>query len=131
MTFNEAVATQPQWVQIWVNILGGVVVASALVLAFSKHTRMAALAIVVSLAGIIPMMLWMYDQFGYVRLLGLPHIIFWTPLVAYLFWRLRDPMIGVPFRQVMWVLIVVLCISLAFDYADVARYLLGETQDLR
>ena len=68
---------------------------------------------------------------GYVRLLGLPHLIFWIPLVIYLILRVcRGTPIETPYRQVLYVLIGTLLISLAFDAQDVVRYLLGETDPL-
>jgi hypothetical protein len=32
---------------------------------------------------------WLYDRMGYVKLLGLPHIVVWTPLAIYLVVLLR------------------------------------------
>jgi len=130
MSFEDALATQPQWVRVWVLWMAVVTVGSLVVLLFSKNTRRDALVVFALNAGNFAVMQWLYAQVGYVRLLGLPHIVFWTPLAAYLVWRLRTGTIRGPFRQVMWVLLVTISVSLIIDYVDVARYLLGERADL-
>lgn len=127
MTFNEAIAQQPQWVQIWVNVMGIILIGSLIVFLFSKTTRRDALILLLANIANIALMQWMYAELGYVRLLGLPHVLFWTPLAVYFFIRLKNPAIHAPFRQVMWILLLTMVISLGFDYADVVRYLLGET----
>jgi hypothetical protein len=126
MSFEDAIAQQPQWVQIWVKVMTVVVIGAFLILLFSKATRRDSLAILIAMVPIMLMMQWLYDTLGYTRLLGLPHVIFWTPLAVYLWWRLSDARINAPFRQVIWVLLATITVSLAFDYVDVARYLLGE-----
>jgi len=68
----------------------------------------------------------LYDAVGFVRLLGLPHIVVWTPLAAYLVWRLRQRDLPAAPRIVTVVFTASICLSLAFDYVDVARWLMGE-----
>lgn len=126
MSFEEAVAQQPQWVQIWVNVIGFVLIGSFVVLLFSKATRRDALILLAVNVVVVGFVMWQYSLMGYTRLLGLGHILFWTPLVWYFWRRLKNPEIGTPFRQVIWLLIATLVVSLAFDYADAVRYLLGE-----
>ena len=126
MSFEEAIATQPTWIQIWVSWMGIAILGTMTALAFSKPTRQDSLII---LAVTVPMyfaMMWLYDQFGYVRLLGIVHVVLWTPLAIYLWQRLKNAAIVTPFRQVIWILLATILISLAFDYADVVRYVLGE-----
>ncbi len=128
MTLEEAIATQPLWVQIWVNILflGAFVLPLALLI--WKPGRLAGLvtvaASVLAAAGVY----WLYGKLGYVRLLGLPHVILWTPLIFWL-WRqrMRVDMPVWPQRIILLVCAVV-AVSLMFDYVDVARYMLGERQ---
>lgn len=124
--FEEALSTQPQWVQIWVQFLGAVIVITAVTLLFSKATRRDAVVIILSTICVYVAMLWAFQQFGFVRLLGAVHVVFWTPLAIYLYRRLRDPAIGTPFRQIIWLFLAAIIVSLAFDYADVIRYALGE-----
>ncbi len=37
---------------------------------------------------------------------------------------------ALPFRLVIWVFVATLAVSLAFDYVDVVRYLLGERDSM-
>ena len=45
MSFEDAIAQQPQWVQIWVKVMTVVLIGAFLVLLFSKTTRRDSLAI--------------------------------------------------------------------------------------
>ncbi len=72
----------------------------------------------------------LYDQIGYVRLLGIVHVILWTPLFFYLLRRAWRGEMGLWFRVVIWLFVVSLGISLAFDYVDVVRYLLGQRESM-
>jgi hypothetical protein len=130
MSFDEAIRQQPEWVQIWLNIMAVVIIGTVVVLLFSRATRRDALIMLVANVANAFAVLWMFGELGYVRLLGLPHIIIWTPLVVYLWRRLGDPGIVAPFRQVILLFIATVIISLAFDYTDTARYLLGERAPL-
>lgn len=126
MSFAEAMALQPTWVQIWLNVL----LVGAFILPLSllmwRASRMAGvLTLAASLLSAVSIN-WMYGQMGYVKLLGLPHIVFWTPLAIYLWRQIRRPEMPVWPRRLMSVTLVVIAISLAFDYVDVARWLLGE-----
>lgn len=73
---------------------------------------------------------WVFNALGYVRLLGLPHLVFWIPMVAWFVWRLRTADIGQPYRAVLWLLVAMFSASLAIDAVDVVRYLLGERAPL-
>lgn len=126
MTFNEAMALQPMWLQIWLNVL----LAGAFVLPLSfLFWRQSRIAGVVTLAAALIAafaIMWMYDQLGYVKLLGLPHVILWTPVAVYLWRQIRRADMPVWPRRLMSVSLVIMAISLAFDYVDVARWVLGE-----
>ncbi len=62
---------------------------------------------------------------GYNRLLGLSHVVTWTPLLIYL-WGRRGQIAGSSLVE-RWirVLFVTNLVSLVIDYVDVGRYLLG------
>ena len=126
MTIEEAIATQPQWIQWWVSWMGIAMLGTMLVLVFSRATRIDALVILVTSIAAYFVMTWLYGQVGYVRLLGIVHIVIWTPLAFYFWRRLKAPEIQTPFRQAIWVFLGTITISLLFDYADVVRFLLGE-----
>lgn len=126
MSFEEAIATQPQWVQYWTNWMGIVILATTAILLFSKTTWRDAALLIVTTAIMFFAMNWLYDQLGLVRLLGVVHVVIWTPLLIYFWYRLKNPDIGAPFRQAIWIFMATIFVSLAFDYVDVVRYLLGE-----
>ena len=121
--FQADIKASSTWVYWWVNFMG-LVIMLAVVFVF---TRVEARWTLVAMALTVPAMLWLYSQVGYQRILGLPHVIFWTPLVIWLWmrrdkWRVKETLGG------KWVLVLftVMVISLVMDYTDVARYLMGE-----
>lgn len=114
------------WIRIWFYWLGFAIVATPAILAFSKTTRRDALIVLVINISVFVSMGWLFRQIGYVRLLGIVHVILWTPLFIYLLSRAKNGNMTFPFRLVIWLFVVTLAVSLAFDYVDVVRYLLGE-----
>ena len=72
-------------------------------------------------------MSYLLTQFGYTRMLGLSHIVFWTPLLAYL-WKRRKQWDVSGSLTGKWLvgLFTVNLISLLIDYADIVRYLMGD-----
>ncbi len=126
MTLEEAIAQQPQWVQIWLNILLlGAFVLPAVLLIW-RQTRVAGIVSLIVSATAAYGVVWLYDRMGYVKLLGLPNLFLWTPLVIYLIGQFRrDDLPQIP-RVLLGAVIATLLISLAFDFSDVIRYILGE-----
>ncbi len=126
MTLEEAIAQQPQWVQIWLNILLlGAFILPAVLLIW-RQTRVAGIVSLIVSATAAYGVVWLYDRMGYVKLLGLPHLFLWTPLVIYLVGQFRrDDLPQIP-RVLLGAVIATLLISLAFDFSDVIRYILGE-----
>ena len=122
-TFNADVAAQPQWIQVWLNILVGVLALSIPFSFVRVEARWTLLGLVAGAGGV----LFLYSQFGYSRILGLGHVVAWTPLVIYLLarrtsWQAANTWAG------KWLVaaVAVLLVSLAFDYVDVIRWLLGD-----
>ncbi|MDH5232171.1 MAG: hypothetical protein OEZ58_20320 [Gammaproteobacteria bacterium] len=72
--------------------------------------------------------LFLFSEAGLSRLLGLAHVLFWTPIVYYLVRQIKA-MQAYPIL-LAWakVCIVTMCLSLMFDYVDVVRYILGERE---
>jgi len=130
MTFHEVMFSATGWILVWFYWLGMAIVGTPLILAFSKATRRDALIVLLTNISVIVSMGWLYDQIGYVRLLGIVHVILWTPLFVYLWIRAKDDKIALPFRLVIWIFVATLAVSLAFDYVDVVRYLLGERDSI-
>jgi hypothetical protein len=131
MTLNEHIANGPVWVFAWVMWMGIINIAAILFLITRKDGKFRfghfeALAIIATMVVMALFMAWLFDQVGYVRLLGLPHVLFWTPLAIYLWTRLshhpRNSVFGVYLR----VLLATIGISLVIDYIDVVRYLTGD-----
>lgn len=128
MTFDQAIQLQPQWVQIWLNVLLFGAFFLPLTLFIWKLTRLTALVTLAASAISAFGVTWIFDQMGYVKLLGLPHIIFWTPIVFYLYRQIKRADMPVWPKRIMVVIALTIVISLVFDYVDVARWLLGERQ---
>lgn len=118
------VAKQPQWVQHWMDVMVVVLAVFGAVFSFVRvEARWVLAGFVLGAAALIGL----YSQIGYSRLLGLGHIIFWTPVLIYLIrrrahWRVAETLSG------KWLVlaVMVLSVSLAFDYTDVVRWILGE-----
>jgi hypothetical protein len=126
VTLSEAIALQPFWVRTWLNVLIFGIVVLPLSLLVWRQTRITSIVTIAAsvLAGFG--VSWLYDEFGYVKLLGLPHIILWTPLAYYLFTQIKRPDMPLWPRRILIAIVTVFLISLAFDYVDVLRYALGE-----
>ncbi len=127
MTLSEAIAQQPAWVGIWLNILSFCALLLPLSLFIWRASRTAAIATLLANIASFVSITWLYNQLGYVKLLGLPHVIFWTPIVIFYISRMRRDDMPIWPRRIMAVVVTAMVISLAFDYVDTARYLLGET----
>jgi hypothetical protein len=126
VTLSEAIALQPLWVRTWLNVLIFGIVVLPLSLLVWRQTRITSIVTIAAsvLAGFG--VSWLYDNLGYVKLLGLPHIILWTPLAYYLFTQIKRPDMPLWPRRILIAIVTVFLISLAFDYVDVLRYALGE-----
>jgi len=122
MTVNEIFAATPIWVMAWMAIMGLVMTAAVPFAVKDWRARITILAMI----GNLIFMGALLSRFGYTRILGLAHVVFWTPLLAYL-WKTRK---AYPERiwTGRWVkaAIAIIFISLLFDYSDIARYLLGD-----
>ena len=130
MTLEEAMALQPEWVMMWVYVLvAGAFVAPVVLLIWKASRKAGIITLVASLlAGFGVQM--MFDAMGYVKLLGLPHLILWVPIVVFLMaQQARGDMTNWP-RRIIWFIIAIICISLVFDFIDVARWILGERAPL-
>ncbi len=121
-SFNAAIMAQPLWLQTWVgwmvtvNVIGG--------LLFIKRPE--AKWVLLAMLGAIIAMNGLFFAFGYQRILGLAHVIFWTPLLIYLWRRRAQWELSTLAGKWLAVLFTTNLVSLIIDYADVARYLMGE-----
>ena len=126
MSFIEAMAAQPTWVTIWLNWMGFGAFLLPLALFIWRETRLTALIIALThtLNGFA--VVYLFNTLGYVKLLGLPHLIFWGPLLWYLLRQLNAEDLPKAARTILWILTITLPISLAFDLVDTVRYAFGE-----
>ena len=74
--------------------------------------------------------MFLYQQLGYVKLLGLAHIVAWTPLAIHLWFKLRSPHVTRAPRIIIGVVLATIMFSLVFDYVDAARYIAGDRTPL-
>ena len=121
MSFTDHLMQQPLWVPLWV---GWMVVVNTAAVLFLRHPP--ARWVLAAWVGNMLTMQALFAAVGYVRLLGLSHVLWWTPLVIYLAPRWQGT--GEPTAYRIWlrVLFVTILLSLVLDYIDVARYLLGD-----
>ena len=125
MSLQEAIAAGPQWVAYWTGALTIVAFVLPLSLFVWPQSRWAGILTVLGsvLAGTA--VGWLYDTLGYVKLLGLPHIVIWGPLVVYLLGQVRRADMPSWPRRIIWVVIAFISVSLVFDGVDVLRYVMG------
>lgn len=123
---SEGIDSMPVGWRLWIYWLMAVNMASILFIL----RREGLITLLVWIANVVTMTL-MAEYFGFVRLLGLSHLVWWIPLLIYLARRLRD----IPLRTWLgrWIVVLMLTnsVSLVFDSIDVAGYLAGDRDDLR
>lgn len=92
------------------------------------HTRYGRLVLMFWLANVLTMSA-LYWLVGYVRLLGLSHVIWWTPML-YMIWLQRQSLTRQQLGSTafVWLMLLVIsdAVSLVIDYVDVIRYLAGD-----
>jgi len=127
-TLMEAIQQQPSWLVGWTGLLGLTNLAAILFVVGRKAGRwvfrVEALAILLAFVAAGQLMEYMYGQLGYVRLLGLPHIIFWTPVYLWIYFKRRHihPPGESLFGKYLLVYLVIDGISLVIDVIDVIRH---------
>lgn len=131
MTLEEHVAAGPLWIQWWIMWMTIINLAVVLfVVRWSdgriRFGHIEAYAIIAAIVAIAIFMHWLFHEFGYVRLLGLGHIPFWTPLAIFIIARLDLHPIRSVFGIYLRIFLATIVVSLVFDYTDVARWLMGE-----
>ncbi len=68
---------------------------------------------------------WLYEQVGYVRLLGLAHIIFWGPAWGWVLSKRAEIGTGSAYGKYVHAYLGIAGLSLVIDVIDVVRYLAG------
>lgn len=125
---TEMEANSPAWVIVWVNFMVAIL---AVAIPFSFSYREAKWILLGSVLGMIGTIV-AYSLFGFTRLLGLGHIIFWTPTLIYIItvrgWKTYHKTL---FSRWLVVAAIVIGISLAFDVIDLLRWILGDRGPIR
>lgn len=114
----------PLWVRLWV---GAVLVPANVVPFFFLDTatgQVAAWAAAFVAVTNVPIML---QRRGMSRLMSVPHLLAWFPLVAWLALRLAGATaLSTAELALLWLLLIVNSLSLVFDVMDTWRWLAGE-----
>lgn len=112
---------------LWIMLLGGVNVVGVVLFFNTFEGKFALIAMI----GSMIVMQVIYSKYGFVRLLGLGHILFWVPFVTWNFVQLsKTTSINDNFR--VWLISVTVfnSLSLLLDFADVVRFLRGEKAEM-
>ena len=120
LEFMGKILSEPLWLQAWV---GWMMLINTAALLFWQHKQ--AKIVMAAWVGNLITMTVLFEIFGYVRLLGISHVIWWTPLVIYLFSYRRSFPTGTVATW-LWILMCTNMASLLIDYMDVARYFMGD-----
>ncbi|MEE9433330.1 MAG: hypothetical protein V3V15_03730 [Sphingorhabdus sp.] len=130
-TLGEALMMQPAWLLIWLGFLGAANLGAVLFIVGRKDGkwifRIEALAILLAFMAAGSFMEYLYGQHGYVRLLGLAHIVFWTPVYAWIWFKRRQlhPPSESLFGKFLVFYLLIDGISLVIDVIDVIRHFAG------
>ena len=120
----QAVGEATPWVGVWMNWMM-LVFALSLVFVWKKK---AARYVVLAFALTMPIALFVFGKTGEVDLIGIAHIIVWTPLAYFLVQKeIRSKKFKAKSCYGVWLLLLVatIVISLIFDVKDVAEVLMG------
>ena len=90
------------YIQIWVLWMALVNLASFLFLG-----QIGGIVVLLAVIGNLITMRWLYSHFGYVKLLGLSHVIWWSPLVVFLLCHFQSIPASEKLYQ-YWVIILLL-----------------------
>jgi hypothetical protein len=129
-TLSQAMATEPSWIRAWIQVLIVVNLAAVLFIVGRDEgrwrVRAEPVAIIAGFFAAAIAMNQLYESVGYVRLLGLAHVIFWGPVWVFLLLRReRYPMRSL-FGGYVHLYLLIAGISLVIDVLDVVRYALGD-----
>lgn len=119
MSVIEVLAAQPAPMQAW---LAWMFAANFCSVFFLRHTP-ARWVLAAMLANVVSMQL-LLRLYGTGQHLSLPHVVFWTPLLIYLFMQRKSLLAWSPFGLWCVMLFLTDSVSLVLDYAAVVKLLL-------
>ena len=112
----------PLWVQAWVSVI--LVPVNAASLAFLSEPWglwIAAMAVgAMLLNGVI-----MLAERGFSKLMALPHVLIWTPMLGLVLWLLAQD-IAPAYRIYLLILLAIDVVSLIFDVIDTRKWVSGD-----
>lgn len=121
--YQDVMTRSPEWVLIWLQVLVGTLSISILFGLFRHEARAIVFGTLMGMA----MVIVIYGQFGFTRILGVGHILFWTPTLFYMVSLQGTAAVSRTwFGRWLWLAIIVMGASLVLDYSDLIRYMLGE-----
>lgn len=112
----------PFWVQIWVFGILVPVNAAAILFALEPYGVLVA---TLSIGGMLPNLYFMFAERGFSRIMALPHLVLWSPLVILLIWLLGTGVASGGFWIFCLILLAIDVISLAFDLPDAWKWWRG------
>ena len=120
--FNEGFATMALGWKIWLNWM---MLINTVSIYFAIKETPARIILVVWIFNACTMMV-AAEFVGFTRILGLVHVVYWTPLAFYMYGVIRKSTARNMYYTWLLVLLVTIIASLLIDYVDVVRYLLGD-----
>lgn len=111
---------------LWVMALGLVNLLGGLYFFQGLEGKMA----LVAMMGAMLVMLMIFKNCGFVRLMGLGHIIFWTPFLFFSLWRISSGQLPNDLKAWLTLVSVFNGTSLVLDFWDLTRYLKGERAEM-
>ena len=129
-TLAEAMATEPLWLRSWIQVLIAVNLSSVLFVVGRENgrwkIRREPFAIVIGFVTAAILMGRLYDSIGYVRLLGLAHLLCWGPVWLWILSRRRSYPWPSLFGGYIHIYLLIAGVSLVIDVIDVVRFLFGD-----
>ena len=130
MSLIQDVLTLSPVIVVWSGWMFALSVAAPVLLLLFGAPRLDCLVVATAAIALILLMPPWHAHMGYTRLIGLPHIVIWTPLALFLYLRWEHLASPWPVRWTTAALMTTIVVSLGFDYADALRWLLGERAPL-
>lgn len=122
---NAQMAVLPGWVQMWMNWMLFIFLASIIFVWKQKGARWALLSFIISM----PVGMLVFYLSNTVHLLGIVHLLLWTPLLVYMLLK-EIKLDGFKFQSPygLWVILLIatITISLLFDIRDIVLVAMGQ-----
>ena len=133
-SLTDAMSLEPVWIRAWLGALVSVHLAALCFVlrreAGSWRLRAEPLAILASFFAAALLMDAIYTRVGYTRVLGVAHIVFWSPAYVWVLRRRRGIGKSSLFGKYVRVYLLVAGASLAIDAVDLVRYFTGDSQSI-